>query len=292
MSDTSQGDGWWLASDGKWYPPEATPGPAAPPSLPPPIVPSPTVPPPVAPSGGSAPLWKRPWFVILGVVIVVLVIAAIATSDPDDEPDSADDLIGDDAPTPAEPDDTRAPTGTDADDFVRCTIVDEETLELEVVNNSSETSSYFITIIFRDGAGTRLGDELQTVNDLRPGERTIESAFSFDLAGTQCEAGDVDRFSTQSERDEVDDAGACEITGRDVFDDLAAAVSVTNNSSETSDYLLTVAFVRDDGVRVGTGSASINAVASGETAPSDVFTTVEAEAELCEIVAVQRFANN
>lgn len=24
MSDTSQGDGWWLASDGKWYPP--TPG--------------------------------------------------------------------------------------------------------------------------------------------------------------------------------------------------------------------------------------------------------------------------
>jgi hypothetical protein len=23
MSDTSQGQGWWLASDGKWYPPEA-----------------------------------------------------------------------------------------------------------------------------------------------------------------------------------------------------------------------------------------------------------------------------
>ena len=22
MSDTSQGDGWWLASDGKWYPPQ------------------------------------------------------------------------------------------------------------------------------------------------------------------------------------------------------------------------------------------------------------------------------
>lgn len=26
MSDTSQGPGWWQASDGKWYPPEATPG--------------------------------------------------------------------------------------------------------------------------------------------------------------------------------------------------------------------------------------------------------------------------
>jgi hypothetical protein len=27
MSDTSQGQGWWLASDGKWYPPEAWTGP-------------------------------------------------------------------------------------------------------------------------------------------------------------------------------------------------------------------------------------------------------------------------
>lgn len=26
MSDTSQGPGWWLASDGRWYPPEAVPG--------------------------------------------------------------------------------------------------------------------------------------------------------------------------------------------------------------------------------------------------------------------------
>lgn len=29
MSDTSQGHGWWLASDGKWYPPEAWTGPPA-----------------------------------------------------------------------------------------------------------------------------------------------------------------------------------------------------------------------------------------------------------------------
>jgi hypothetical protein len=26
MTDTSQGPGWWLANDGKWYPPSATPG--------------------------------------------------------------------------------------------------------------------------------------------------------------------------------------------------------------------------------------------------------------------------
>ena len=27
MSDTSQGEGWWQASDGKWYPPTASPAP-------------------------------------------------------------------------------------------------------------------------------------------------------------------------------------------------------------------------------------------------------------------------
>jgi Domain of unknown function (DUF4234) len=26
MSDVSQGEGWWLASDGKWYPPQQSPG--------------------------------------------------------------------------------------------------------------------------------------------------------------------------------------------------------------------------------------------------------------------------
>lgn len=40
MSDTSQGPGWWLASDGKWYPPELwtgppAAGPSAPQSIPP-----------------------------------------------------------------------------------------------------------------------------------------------------------------------------------------------------------------------------------------------------------------
>ena len=30
MSDTSQGEGWWLASDRKWYPPQSSPPPPAP----------------------------------------------------------------------------------------------------------------------------------------------------------------------------------------------------------------------------------------------------------------------
>ncbi len=34
MSDVAQGDGWWQASDGKWYPPESAPAPPGPPAAP------------------------------------------------------------------------------------------------------------------------------------------------------------------------------------------------------------------------------------------------------------------
>lgn len=41
MSDTSQGEGWWMASDGKWYPPESHPAYRLPPPPPPPPPPAP-----------------------------------------------------------------------------------------------------------------------------------------------------------------------------------------------------------------------------------------------------------
>jgi len=49
-ADSSQGPGWWQASDGKWYPPEQTP--AAPPPVPaPPATPAAPGP---APTGSSS----------------------------------------------------------------------------------------------------------------------------------------------------------------------------------------------------------------------------------------------
>lgn len=49
MSDASQGPGWWLASDGKWYPPEkAAPTPASAPPPPTAPVPAPKAAPPVS----------------------------------------------------------------------------------------------------------------------------------------------------------------------------------------------------------------------------------------------------
>lgn len=48
MSDAPQGPGWWMASDGKWYPPESRPQPAPPP--PPASVTAPPLTPPARPT--------------------------------------------------------------------------------------------------------------------------------------------------------------------------------------------------------------------------------------------------
>ena len=83
MSEFSQGEGWWQASDGKWYPPEAAPpGFAAPTSEVPttqPFGPPPGVPPIGAPApmptSSKSGLGTGP--IVAIVVAVVLVIGAI-----------------------------------------------------------------------------------------------------------------------------------------------------------------------------------------------------------------------
>ena len=56
MSDVSQGPGWWLASDGKWYPPEQSPDPVAQsPGFPLPLFPGTTGPTAVPSSGPGDP---------------------------------------------------------------------------------------------------------------------------------------------------------------------------------------------------------------------------------------------
>lgn len=63
MSDTSQGEGWWLASDGKWYPPSSTPAPAsAPPTYGQPNGYAPAA---VAPTSNEA-----IWSLVLGILSV------------------------------------------------------------------------------------------------------------------------------------------------------------------------------------------------------------------------------
>ena len=67
MSDTSQGEGWWLASDGKWYPPQSAVGVAAPPP------PRSAAPAPMAqkPAKPKKKLHQRVWFWVLLVVVLL-----------------------------------------------------------------------------------------------------------------------------------------------------------------------------------------------------------------------------
>lgn len=79
MSDASQGPGWWMASDGKWYPPQGQPpalspgAPPAPPVYPPPAAPGYQAPPAyaAAPPAGVPNAPEALWSLILGIVSLV-----------------------------------------------------------------------------------------------------------------------------------------------------------------------------------------------------------------------------
>jgi hypothetical protein len=79
MSDVSQGAGWWLASDGKWYPPAQAPLPPPPPSPPPG-----STPPGTAPGKRN---WKAIGLIVAGVFVALMVVGAVAS--PSEEPESA-----------------------------------------------------------------------------------------------------------------------------------------------------------------------------------------------------------
>lgn len=117
MSDTSQGHGWWQATDGRWYPPESHPGFRPSPSLP--QTSTAVLPPPVqsytqfaqpvaaGPRKRKKPLWRRWWVIVIALFVALMVIMAIAAP-PEDEGTSspaADEASG----TPAAADAPQAP---------------------------------------------------------------------------------------------------------------------------------------------------------------------------------------
>jgi len=112
MSDVGQGEGWWVASDGKWYPPELHPSYAPPPPPPLPSYTPPPLPrPPPAPSPNALatpgpPLhaetahtawYQHRWVQVTGGVLVA--VAAISVAAVDDGDDGAVLAVG---PTPTE----------------------------------------------------------------------------------------------------------------------------------------------------------------------------------------------
>ncbi len=80
LGEATPPPGWWLASDGRWYPPELHPAPAQPvPSSPSPSglpLLSPEMPPPLSEPGSqtNSARWDRKWIVAAGAVVVVLLL--------------------------------------------------------------------------------------------------------------------------------------------------------------------------------------------------------------------------
>lgn len=75
MSDISEGPGWWLASDGKWYPPQLAQG--IPP--PPPWLPTPQS----VPEGPFQRDHRRLYGIagaVVGLVVIVAILAAVSAS--------------------------------------------------------------------------------------------------------------------------------------------------------------------------------------------------------------------
>jgi hypothetical protein len=61
MSDSPQGEGWWLASDGKWYPPQSAQ---------------------TKSQGSARAWWKKKRFIIpLALVALVVVVSAVGGED-------------------------------------------------------------------------------------------------------------------------------------------------------------------------------------------------------------------
>ena len=306
-------------------PPTEPPSPFASPTAPPGAFPAPGSGPPLSPPPGFAPppsqgpRSRTGLYAALALIALLFAgcttVGIIALNRADDAIDTAIDeltttteLIDDGSSTssaPASTDDatatseprslagvtTSAPQGAGSGDAVGCTLVNSETIVLEVVNSAATVQSYFLTVAFFDGE-QRLGDTIAFVNNLRPGERTIESSFIFDQEGSRCEVIEADTFPAESDPAHLADVSPCTITGVDFANDVTAELTATNSSSTTSDYSIQVAFVDPDGIRRGTGFSNVESVRPGETAPADVFSFVEDRPDLvCQVVGVDRIAS-
>lgn len=107
MSDQPQGEGWWLASDGKYYPPESAPAGQ-------PVATTSTETTPPAPPRASKPVYRRWWFWVLVALAILLLIPLFGRGEAGDTASTAPGT-GDEAAEgecrPLTEDETRVITG-------------------------------------------------------------------------------------------------------------------------------------------------------------------------------------
>ncbi len=105
-------------------------------------------------------------------------------------------------------------------------------------------------------------------------------------------ADEVSDDITEGQADEQDDVGE-PTCGTDDVGDLEAVVDVTNDSSERSNYMITVAFSGEDGNQIDTGTGSVTALEPGQSTQATIstFTDAPAGSVTCKVTDVQRFSD-
>jgi len=210
MSDAPQGEGWWQASDRRWYPPESMPA-TPPPATPPPSTPPPGAPPPSygsavpgqppnygAPAGGQPPGYGPPpggptrsssrtvWIILLAVLGLLVVVcggctlfAWVGVREAGIDVAEIAQEAGRDFSNGVT---AIGPTSCDVVGYIT-TGSDVYSVEVTVTNESGIDSHYQISYDLVAPDGRSIGSDVGIVSDVPAGDEVRDTNFGF-LSGT------------------------------------------------------------------------------------------------------------
>jgi hypothetical protein len=256
MSDTSQGPGWWIASDGKWYSPEQKPGPVTPeppaPVTPPPVAPEtppvavepPTEPIPVTPPAAAPPMGAPP-------------MVPPGTPPPMVTPPAGGYAAPPPMAAPAAP-----PPEKKSNGCLKAAIIVSAIIVVLGIGT-------FVALAFLVNKG------VDTVNDKLKAQQKVEQRTGIKTSSfntehpPQDDLGDWKCSTTPS--------GFPQVTG-----------SVKNNSSHTSSYAIVVEF-KQNGTQFSTGSGLVVSVDPGQTTDFSATGSVKPDGQFtCRIDSMDR----
>jgi hypothetical protein len=303
MSDASQGPGWWIASDGKWYPPDlhpdrTQPGPPSDPATGPPptgeVVAAPDGPIVPGTSGGRGRVWLAVAAVVAVVGIGIGVVAAtggdddelLRPADPSDTTTTTADAgePGEETTTTVEPDEpdatapppTAAPpaTGSPSCRFLEVDGFGDVQIELEFSNPVDGPGPLQVTSVLQH-EGVRIATTTTYVEWSLPGERfrmqadTLESLPpGVDGTAVSCDVLDVAEGFGFAELQAPAEPSGCVFLEVDGFGDVQVELTLTSPFAERTNTRSIVALRGPDDVRFGETSAFADLVGPGETVRS------------------------